>query len=429
MIGYQHLLNLSNPDWIDTFKDSIKLRKNDSLSIEGITGDVLYKKQLPEGLLIISSKDNNIYTKQFEFIIDLGGNDMYKTSNYENNYNLNFIIDLSGDDLYTSTDIFAQSAALFSYSLLIDLKGNDDYRAKTLSQACAIMGVAQLIDYEGDDSYISQDFSQGIAFFGSSTLIDKKGNDTYTAGYFSQAVGLTKGIGSIIDLKGNDQYFLSNKLKNTYNSKGIFKAAGQGFGFGFRNFSSGGIGLLFDNKGNDIYESGNFSLGTGYYYGLGMFFDNSGNDTYKGARYSIATAAHSAIGLFSDNSGNDTYSSNFGSAIAIAWDFSNSYFVDAQGDDIYLCENKSFTLAEADHNSFSFFNDKKGNDRYLTNFNKPEATNSYNNGESLAIFLDENGKNDFYLNKSKNKSITKFNDSFIFLDLETSLPKYIKQNK
>ncbi len=424
--GNQHLICLSNSDWIDFLEESIKKSKFKLITEEGISGKILFKKTLPEGTLIIGSKENNIYSKNIAFIIDIGGDDLYKTTAHAKNTNINMLIDLNGNDLYTSTEIFSQAASLLGYSLILDAKGNDSYRSKSLSQACAIMGIAQLIDLEGDDSYISQDYSQGIGFFGMGLLFDGSGNDTYWSGYFSQAVGMTKGTGFLIDLKGNDTYFLSNKLKNTYNSLGIFKGAGQGLGFGIRNFSSGGIGLLFDNKGNDNYESGNFSLGTGYFYGLGMFFDNTGHDTYKGARYSIATAAHSAIGLFSDSAGNDTYSSNFGSSIAIAWDFSNAYFVDALGDDLYSCENKPFTLAEADHNSFAFFNDKKGNDRYINKNSKPNASNSYNDGKSLAIFLDENGKNDFYLNNFKNKTITKLNDSFIFLDLETSLPKFIK---
>ena len=173
----------------------------------------------------------------------------------------------------------------------------------------------------------------------------------------------------------------------------IFKGAGQGFGFGIRHISSGGIGFLYDYKGNDFYESGNFSQGTGYFYGLGLLIDDMGNDRHIGSRYSIASSAHSALGILINNKGNDSYQTLYGSSMGIAWDNSNSFFLDESGNDVYDCLDRNFCLAQADHNSFSLFNDKSGKDIYNVNVIKPPATNSYNDGKSFSIHIDEGGGN------------------------------------
>ena len=114
-----------------------------------------------------------------------------------------------------------------------------------------------------------QDFGQGMGFFGLGAVVDRLGNDWYESDLFSQAVGLPMGIGMVQDTAGNDRYFLGGRDRSTYGTPGIFKGAGQGFGFGFRSFLSGGIGMLYDAEGDDWYNAGNFAQGAGYAYGAG----------------------------------------------------------------------------------------------------------------------------------------------------------------
>ena len=114
--------------------------------------------------------------------------------------------------------------------------------------------------------------------------------------------------------------------------------------------------------------------------------------------------------------------------MGIAWDYSNAYFADYSGNDHYQCLEGNFTLAQAEHNSFAFFNDKSGKDIYNINFQKPVAENSYDGGKSVAIFLDEKGQKDSYKSLYTNSSIDYSNSSFLFLDIDGNLPSFVKSN-
>ena len=44
-------------------------------------------------------------------------------------------------------------------------------------------------------------------------------------------------------------------------------------------------------EGDDVYDAGNFSQGTGYYFGVGVLDDASGNDRYLGSRYCFSKSS------------------------------------------------------------------------------------------------------------------------------------------
>ncbi|MBH37775.1 hypothetical protein CL658_01955 [bacterium] len=429
-MGYSYLLQLGDHDWLDNLSKSIGSMSLIESNIEGISGSLYFSAKTDFGLFVIAGKDDNTYTTDISFLIDLGGNDTYRNNAgaYYKDHYINVLIDLDGNDLYSSTSEFSQGSGFMGYGLLLDYKGDDLYRGVRLSQGAGIFGCGSVIDFYGDDSYIAQDFSQGIGLAGNGFIYDRRGDDYFNASLFSQAVGLTYGVGSIFDFSGNDSYFLGNREFSSYGSVGVFKGAGQGFGFGFRHSASGGIGFLYDHKGHDQYEAGNFSQGTGYFYGLGILFDDQGDDTYIGSRYSIATSAHSALGIFKDRRGDDSYQTIYGSSIAIAWDNSNSFFLDEEGHDRYNCLDRNFCLAEAHYNSFAIFNDKNGKDTYLVNFNKNLVQKNNDTMKNFAIYLDEGGDHDIYLGVDKLNNISKNpKNSFLFLDLKKTLANYLRQ--
>jgi len=421
--GYQYLMTLNDPTWLHHLQNTLDYMPSYKSDIKGISGDIIFSQTTAFGLLVIGSNNQNTYTNDVSFIIDTGGDDIYRNNAggaFENSL-INVVIDLKGNDFYSSNNPFSQGSANLGYGLLIDLAGDDHYQSDSLSQGAAIVGIGYLIDHQGTDHYDSTNFSQGFALYGCGSIFDETGDDSYTASLFSQGVGVAKGTGSIFDLSGDDIYSLISNKQSSYGSVGIFKGAGQGFGFGVRHFASGGIGLLYDNTGDDTYRAGNFSQGTGYYYGLGLAIDKHGNDTYIGSRYSMGTAAHSAIGILANITGNDSYKTLQGSSIAIAWDYSNAFLLDRHGNDVYDCLDKSFCLGSTDHNSFAFFNDKNGTDTYKTDFKQTVSQNTYNDGKSLGIFLDEAGQNDVYLTNNLNNKQDQSNESFLFIDSKDSL--------
>ena len=56
------------------------------------------------------------------------------------------------------------------------------------------------------------------------------------------------------------------------------------------------MGTLLDLAGDDRYVSGNWSAGSGYWYGMGFLYDRSGDDEYSASVFSLAAGAHFCIG-------------------------------------------------------------------------------------------------------------------------------------
>jgi hypothetical protein len=52
----------------------------------------------------------------------------------------------------------------------------------------------------------------------------------------------------------------------------------QGYGLGLRPYYAGGIGLIIEGEGNDIYNTDIFGQGGAYWYSLGAIVDKSGHD-------------------------------------------------------------------------------------------------------------------------------------------------------
>ncbi|MFO7986268.1 MAG: hypothetical protein R6U38_10395 [Desulfatiglandaceae bacterium] len=162
------------------------------------------------------------------------------------------------------------------------------------------------------------------------------------------------------DHKNSDQAFLGVRIaqlfaheKKSIFSKGkflyvaihsgetaMYDGFSQGVGVGLRNLGRGGIGILVDHNGNDTYRSGNFSQGTGYYFGAGLLFDFSGDDKYYCSRYGLGASAHSASGIFMDFSGDDAYHAMVQAACGSAWDLSSAFFCDTAGNDRYTSAPK-----------------------------------------------------------------------------------------
>ncbi|MFK5986689.1 MAG: hypothetical protein QM479_14875 [Pseudomonadota bacterium] len=331
----------------------------------------------PYGHIIIGSYADDIYdfSQPIAIIIDPGGNDQYinksTNSSLEKTHILNTaIIDLAGDDLYQSSAGKGFASAILGISLLFDKQGNDSYQGGLWSQASAFAGASALYDLAGDDSYQAEAFSQSTALFGYAILLDNKGNDFYQIKHHGQGLGLAYGHAVLFDNSGNDSYQSLNGLPSTYaNTPSSWESWAQGCGKGFRYILPGGIGLLVDKQGQDVFKAGEFAQGNGYYFGMGLLFNlGSEDDHYQGTRYTMGTAAHQAIAGFVDMAGNDNYKTTGPAFCGSGWDQSISYFFDAQGDDCYSSVDFSFA---ATMHSISTFKDTSGKDQIF--FNKPQS--------------------------------------------------------
>ncbi len=378
------------------------------------------------GKIILSGSENNRYYKRHDaaVIVDLGGDDYYANntgSSYGELRPSAILIDFEGNDRYENWKSHRQGAGILGVGMLVDVSGNDHYVGIRHAQGVGFLGIGVLWDHDGNDRYSAIDTSQAVGHFGAGFLLDNQGNNTFINGRIGQGVGFTFGVGLLYsaDSGGTDTYINKGQQASSYGDDGSFEGWGQGVGIGFRPFTSGGIGILLDEGGDDIYEAGTFSQGGGYFYGMGILNDRgNGNDSYLGTRYNMGFSAHQATGIFIDEAGNDTYKTTHQVAMSIAWDEASSLFIDRSGNDIY--DAPGFALGAAAMNGFSIFIDAEGSDQYVGD-SIPAKTygNRYHGGTSLAYFLDLGKESDTYNRDRKNGEVSVSGDNAFFIDALT----------
>jgi hypothetical protein len=155
--------------------------------------------------------------------------------------------------------------------------------------------------------------------------------------FAGQGLGLFGGAGILIDKAGNDLYQLGGLEPDFRDPENASQSYGQGFGLGVRPDKEnlgvpGGIGMLIDKAGDDIYLADYFAQGASYYYGLGILDDRAGNDQYISGRYSQGAGIHSSIGVLIDRKGNDFYYSSTSAGQGMGHDFGVGFFEDDAGD-------------------------------------------------------------------------------------------------
>ncbi|WP_415889713.1 PDZ domain-containing protein [Neptuniibacter sp. SY11_33] len=413
------------PDYLSQLESDLRLfeqQQRDHVKVKGVKGDVLWQSE--KGILVAGS-GNNQYLENFPIIIDLGGSDQYRVpvAAARPDLPITLLIDLGGDDRYQSAQPVAQGSGFMGVGILYDHAGNDRYTSnQPFAQGSALTGVGLLIDRRGDDLYRGIRFTQASALGkGFAAVVDGSGDDEFDAGGFAQGFSGPGAFAALISKGGDDRYHASGHYRSSYsNGVGIYKGFSQGVGVGLRHQASGGIGVLLDDGGEDVYEAGNFSQGGGYYFGWGALIDlGQQSDVYEGSRYAQGFASHSALGSFWDQGGADHYQSWVGAANSAAWDLSATVFLDDMGDDFYAKGN-SFSLGASAHNGLALFVDQQGKDTYQV-YPARSGPNDYHGGPSLSFFVDAGGDEDSYLvNKVSNNRVNQRGESGIIVDLPLS---------
>jgi hypothetical protein len=329
-----------------------------------------------QGLIVIGTEKNDDYEYSIPplLIIDGGGDDNYRFSGYPEKYPLSAIIDLSGDDRYVSSDTTMPGigGAVMGMSVVVDKAGDDYYEGTTITQGCGIFGVGILLDYAGDDTYVAESYSQGCGVFGVGIHADSSGNDSLYCMVLSQGFGYTKGCGLLINYQGDDKYVAEDDtvINPASQTEEHNASLAQGVGFGKRadyidgHSWAGGVGILCDVQGDDVYSAGLWAQGTAYWFAVGMLLDGEGDDSYSGIWYVQGSGAHFAVGLLDDFGGNDSYTATMNMAIGAGHDFTIGYLNERGGDDHYDAPNLS--LGGGNANGIGIFHDHGGDDIYTT---------------------------------------------------------------
>ena len=346
----------------------------------------IYQEMTPFGLIRFGGRSNNIVLSgNMLFIADLDGDDIYALRTADPWSGIpQFIVDFGGDDIYESQEPGGYAAGIGSMAYLLDMEGDDTYKAESLSQGFGLMGVGLLLDRAGNDTYNGFALAQGAGIHGAGMLLDNQGNDHYQLRGLGQGLGMTLGLGILSDTSGDDTYLATGLTPTNYGTPGLSDTWSQGTGVGMRFIAPGGVGILEDGDGQDDYDAGSFSQGGGYFYGLGLQFDGGSHpDHYLGSRYNFGWASHAGLGYFLEEGGNDYYKTRQYVASGLSWDTSVVLFEDLAGDDYH--EADGFSLGASAHRSIVIFHDLDGSDTYQGNLPALPTQGEPN----LSIFLDE----------------------------------------
>ncbi len=377
------------------------------VQVEGVEGVVYAVYDLPDGQkCVIGGPGHNTYTGDFAVIIDLGGNDTYEGRAAgavgELSYPVSFVLDLSGDDVYRNHEkLVNQGAAMFGAALLWDMEGEDSYTAFHYSHGAGLFGIGMLIDEDGEDSYRGGFFTQGAGNFGSGVLVDRAGDDTYRAWDWAQGMGGPWGYGLIADYEGDDLYYAGGVYIHHPLTPDQYRSFAQGFGFGWRDVASGGIGFLYDREGNDKYVSEIYAQATSYWFALGMLLDLEGNDLYSAAQYSQGAGIHLSVGALLDLEGDDHYFSRYGPSQGEGHDWAVGWLLDKDGDDVYYASGgQGIGLT----NSVGIFVDTRGDDDYGSREGLSQGGANWARGTGgVGMFIDLQG-NDRYAEEDKGEN-------------------------
>jgi len=375
----------------------------------------------PIGWFRIGGAGDDVYPANLGetwFLLELGGDDTYLyevAATTGASFGVNVVIDLGGDDVYgypeaasphdrpdllpadahgryagdasygpvTLSRLARQGSGRHGIGLLFELGGGDDvYRSLAMSQGYAHLGVGVLYDDGGRDEYAAEQASQGSAVFGIGLLLDAgAADDRYAIHYHGQGAAGPGAVGLLYDGGGDDRYvaspghdeafggpplYFSAQLPGTANHSGA-----QGAGIGIRwdergIFLSGGLGVLRDRAGDDVYQCGVFCQGAGFWQGIGVLADGAGADRYDGLWYTQGGAAHYAIGALLDGGGDDVFGGTFPARnvhLGAGHDFSVGVLVNEAGDDRYHAA--SLAMGAGNCNGVGLFVDNAGDDTYV----------------------------------------------------------------
>jgi len=133
---------------------------------------------------------------------------------------------------------------------------------------------------------------------------------------------------------------------------------------------SGGIGVLRDVSGKDVYVASIFGQASGYWFGTGVLADGAGDDAYDGWWYTQGSAAHAALAVFLDDAGDDRYDvanadhPPYATNTGQGHDYSVGWHIDLGGNDAFRAPGLGLGAGNA--NGAGLLINLGGNDTYQT---------------------------------------------------------------
>lgn len=273
---------------------------------DDLPADLCILTEIDAGWLMVSGVGGSVLPLEGVAIaVDLGGDDHW----YDGLApaacgtalgRVQVVVDLSGDDRYSAPAGTLGVAQAGSVSLVFDAEGDDRYQSDVAAFGVARGGSSLHIDAEGDDTYDATGGALGFGLFGLGVLFDGGGNDRYHCDRVGLGAGLAGGVGVLVDRWGNDIYQAGvdsgSQMSWVLGAGGCSREAGPG-----------GVGVLIDGGGNDLYRAGAGALGFADGRSVGALFDEGGDDRYASRGDSQGSARGGGVGILHDAAGADEY--------------------------------------------------------------------------------------------------------------------------
>jgi hypothetical protein len=344
------LAPLSDPALLRQLK---QLPADGDVAVAGVTGRVVARIDTPAGAIVIGKGGNTYQLDNMPgvaAVIGLGGGNVY----YEGSTSLErpvlVVLNLGGGNFFRASSPGVQGSAILGISMLVNLEGGNRYEAQDVAQGAALAGVGMLIELGGNNKYHGVRRVQGHALGGVGVLISRGGHNDYHAALWAQGMGGPLGFGLLEDLGGGDHYYCGGLYPNSYKPETPgYEGFGQGVGAGIRQSADGGIGVLLNGGGHNVYEFDYLSHGGGYWCGLGFARDFGGysqrliaRKAFYGEerteqlfqRFGCGWGCHYALGFCFDDRGNSTYEGTIMGS-GMAWDCSVGVLCSFGGKDHY----------------------------------------------------------------------------------------------
>lgn len=354
------------------------------IRVPGVTGTVVARIDTPSGAILIGGKERNTYDldrmRDVAVVIDLGGENTY----YEGTVGLDrpvlVVVNLGGNNTFRGSKAGIQGGAVLGVSMIVNTGGNNTYEAQDVAQGSALAGVGIVIDYGPNNRYRGVRRLQGQALGGVGILIGRGGKNDYHAAMWAQGFGGPLGFGLLDNVVGNNHYYCGGMWINSYireQQTPGYEGWGQGVGAGLRAVADGGVGVILDGGGENVYEFDYLSHGGGYWCGLGFARDFGGNTqrlitrtAYNGGprtqtsfqRFGCGWGCHYAMGFMFDDSGDDVYEGTIMGS-GMAWDCSMGVLCDFAGNDRYMATGGA-TQGTGNQMGLGILFDYRGDDVY-----------------------------------------------------------------
>lgn len=349
--------------------------------VAGVTGPVAARIDTPSGTIVIGGRGSNAYQldemRDVAVVIDLGGGNTYYEGTVGIDRPVLIVANLDGHNAFRGRRPGIQGGAVLGISMLVNLGGNNTYEALDVAQGSALAGVGILIDFAGNNRYRGIRRVQGQAIGGLGILMSRGGGNDYHAAMWAQGFGGPLGFGMLDNAIGSNHYYCGGMWRDSYPETPGCEGWGQGVGAGIRQVASGGIGVILDGGGENVYEFDYLAHGGGYWCGLGFARDFGGNTkrlitrtAYNGGprtqpafqRFGSGWGCHYSLGFLFDDAGNDVYEGTI-MGTGMAWDCAMGVLCDLAGNDHYK-PTRGLTQGTGAQMGFGILFDYAGDDVY-----------------------------------------------------------------